>query len=439
MISPTIKISSDNKIIWPVFILGIFESFLGNKEIMFAVVLAFILLFWAFQRRIYFNTIIGTKPYFLMIAVMSVMGFLTYHSEIVVRDILYETAWFAVIILGTMFYRSYSSKSMLRTISLYLGCVSVYTILFGLREVFARGIEFSAFRSAFETNTYSISIVLAIMLANRIYYRKRTFEGPLENILMLLFAVQIILNLSRAAMMNVVLFIAAFAIFYLTRNRKISVFLFLRNLIVISAAVAALFVGFMKIIPDDVKETFLTKYRRTLVEIDDKNEYRDVYSALKDWRGYEIYSAQKQFKSYDVIEMVVGRGNGTAISVEYRPDYWGNIFEKQESGIGIGVLHNTYYTLLIKGGIIAVVLFIYFLLANVVHFFRKSKYEKLERLSIIMICLFIVYIFEAYVFRSFFSKDVDFPIMLLMGWLYCEIDDKENTDEESVEERIESE
>ena len=115
--------------------------------------------------------------------------------------------------------------------------------------------------------------------------------------------------------------------------------------------------------------------------------------------------------------------NGAAIKIQYIPGAFKNITVSQNGEEGIKVLHNTYYTLLIKCGVISVLIFIYLFVRAVVNGIKYAiKDKKFD--GIILVAISIMILVDAYVVRTMHDKSIMLATMLLFGWIYAEINNK---------------
>lgn len=131
----------------------------------------------------------------------------------------------------------------------------------------------------------------------------------------------------------------------------------------------------MRYVVPDVYTTFWDKVRNSFNELTGNNiTFWSSSSIVHDWRAYEVYCAKKQFGSFNNFEKIVGHGFGTLIDAQG----YSYLVTKED---GLAILHNGYYTTLIKTGILGLVNYAFAFISMICSaIYKLSGYEK--RLSL---------------------------------------------------------
>lgn len=413
-----IRVKTKTEIIWLVVVIYILKTYILDSEKFFLFSVGLIILYSISKDTMVLPKIPGVWPYIFGLIFVSVLGIAKYSRVLVERDIFYEFSAVVWIVLGYYIYDLYKDKgkSLWKTLCLLVGISSLICVFQGFASL-QEGLEFNAFRENFSQGIRGVSIMMPLLLGRRYVLREKTFHNWLELFIMALWTVQILLNLSRVSIINVALGMIIF-IFCEAYRSKISLIGSLKLLTMI-VLIIGLGMGVVSMLPDDSTERFAEKFSNTFQEIDSDNEYTKLDEAQSDWRGYEISCAQEQWKKSDLMTKVIGGGNGTLIKIHYIPDQWKETVESQNGMTGVTVLHNTYYTLLIKGGMLLVGLFIYFMLRNIISGWKAvtDSSNKYILEGIFLVILFCIIIIDAYVIRSMIQKGEDIAPFLLIGWI----------------------
>lgn len=258
--------------------------------------------------------------------------------------------------------------------------------------------------------------MLPILIGKKYIYKENTFSNFKDNSLIVLWLLQILLNLSRIAIVNMLVGIVAFiacGVYKKVLNLKNSF-----RIIIVILIISVLGVAFVGVMPDEAKERFEEKFTNSLTEISSENEYDSISDAQSDWRGYEIQCAQEQWKNSDLLTQLIGAGNGTLISLHYIPDQWKQTVEIQNGRAGVTILHNTYYTFLIKGGLLLVIALLVFMLLNIVNALKALSKVGTENMFYVtmIIAFFVLILIDAYVIRNMMDKGAEMVVLLLIGW-----------------------
>lgn len=405
-------------IMWPLVILHICQVFIVPDTVFMLMGIIILLLCNFYKNKIIIPHISGLGIYVTYLLFITLLGITKYSLYLVIRDVFYEFSNIIFILLGyALCKRNIKRKSLLKTFVISNSILSVITIIIGSVLIGSRGYSFADLRVNFSNGIYSISILLPLCIIYKILMKKDIISKKIDKNIIILWTLQILLNFSRTAIL-IVLSVLFISFLILTIYKKINLNI-LKKIIKIVLLIAILIILLLKIIPDSIIERFDKKLKNSIVEISTNNSFNNDSEAQSNWRGYEIACAKKFWREENIFDKIFGRGNGTIIPIRYIPTQWKDIVDIQDGKKGVTVLHNTYYTLLCKGGVIAVFLFIYFLLCNI--YIGLKRCNSTSNFDIICglftIGLFIYLIINAYIIRALFQNDIQMTSSMLIGWM----------------------
>ena len=434
-----LKVGKDTRIIWLLVVLVLLQQYILAEEQFLALSAITIVFICIYCRKMIIPKIAGIRPYILMLLFISVMGLIKYSTYLVFRDVFYQ--WWTVIamIIGYMLYSAYgdTTKSIWSTIVLVAFIISLVCLIKGFIGQVGQ-FDFITLRTAFGTGSRTISIVLPLLVYKRIFVKEHTLSPVLDIIVILTWSAQLLLNFSRTALLNMVICMVVIFICLVTK-REISVSAFARMLVVVIILIIA-GTQMVALFPDDVKDEFGGKVENSFNEIDSENEYKNLKDVQDNWRGYEISCAQKQWKNADLPAQFFGSGNGSLVSIKYVPHSWKETVEYQDGKPGITVLHNTYYTMLTKGGILFLLIYLWLLIQNIRVAIKLMKREEYNFEGIALLCIVVYMIVDGYVIGAMMQRGEDISPYIMLGWfnaLYIN-KIKYNDDEPEVDAVIEA-
>ena len=425
-----IKINTKTEIMWILVALYLLKTYLLQPELFFLVCVFTIGVYTIRKKTIVIPHIPGIMIYITALIIATVIGMVKYPAILIERDIFYEFFSVIYIFIGYYCFDYYKDrkKSLWKTACLILFITSCVCLAKGMTSV-SSGADFSTFRQNFAQGVDSISFMIPILIGKKYIFKENTFSAFKDNVLIIIWITQVLLNLSRISIINIILGLVVFIICGAYRH-----ILNFKNSFRVIALVTVLVlagVAFVNVMPDNATSRFTEKFSNSLTEISSENEYDSISSAQSDWRGYEINCAKEQWSKSSIFEQLFGEGNGTLISIHYIPDQWKDTVEIQNSKFGVTILHNTYYTLLIKGGLFAVIAFIAFILLNIRKSIKMLKNGSGENLlyATIMILLLLTITLDAYVIRTMMDKGSEMIALLLIGWINAKFNNlgRENT------------
>lgn len=101
---------------------------------------------------------------------------------------------------------------------------------------------------------------------------------------------------------------------------------------------------------------FIDKIFSSFMEISYSQNTWDMTSVVHNWRGYEVYCALQKFNNASIFEKLFGAGFGSQLNV----GRYAYLVSNEDT---IPFLHNGYYTILMKWGIVGVIAYIGMLLS----------------------------------------------------------------------------
>lgn len=421
-----IKINTKTEIMWIIVVLYFLKVYVLSPELFFLFCLFVIGLYTLKKLAITVPKIPGLIFYVATLILATVIGMTKYPISLIERDVFYEFFSVIYLIIGYYSFDYYKErdKSLWKTACFVLFITSALCVLQGISSV-SSGADFATFREKFSQSIGSISFMLPILVGKRYIYKENTFSMFKDNGLIALWLLQILLNLSRISIVNMLIGIVIFIVCGIYK-RKLNLENSFR-IISIIVAIGVVAMAFISIMPDDAWDRFADKFTNSLTEISSENEYDSISTAQSDWRGYEISCAQEQWKESDVLTQLIGAGNGTFIYIDYIPDQWEETVENQNGRLGVTILHNTYYTLLVKGGLLTVIALLTLLLSNIIKGLKALYLFNNENLTyattLIIFCILIL--IDAYVIRNMMDKGSEMIALLLIGWINAKINSVE--------------
>lgn len=420
-----IRIKTKTEIMWIIVFLFLLKTYVLKAESFFLCCCAIIGLYTIKKKKIVFPRIPGLLVYIGSLIIATFVGITRYPITMVERDVFYEVFSILYIFIGYYCFDYYKDreKSLWKTVCLTLFITSAVCMVQGLFSV-TGGADFMTFRSDFSQNVISISMIIPLLFGKLFVFKEPTFSTVKDTLLLILWGAQALLNLSRMSIVNIlfgIVLVLICALYKKVINTK--------NTFKIASIILCLLVAgvvFIKIMPDEATDRFGEKFENTLVEINADNEYDSLSSAQSDWRGYEIQCAEEQWRKNNFLEMIFGEGNGKLINIHFIPDQWKETAEIQNGKTGVTVLHNTYYTLLVKGGIIAVAALITMLFVSIIKAIKNMKRANKKNIwySTIVITIVILISIDAYVVRNMMDKGSEMTMLMLFGNIIAEMNNR---------------
>lgn len=176
-----------------------------------------------------------------------------------------------------------------------------------------------------------------------------------------------------------------------------------------------------KIIPVDITNKFMLELSRSFIEISSNNKEWNFYNINADWRGYEVYRTKIAFKDASITEKLFGYGDGKLLDLNI------NITLKDKEYTKIAVLHNGYYYLLLKTGILGVSIYLFIFLKIAFNYLIISKKTNLFKNKLVSSIAFSNLI-TTYIITGIYNNSNAVIFCVLLGYF---IDCKKNEIENS--------
>ena len=416
------------KICWTVLLLHMADYLTGKAEIVFLFSLGAIVLMCITGRKIIRPEISGIRLYIIAIVVMMCYGLFFFDSEKYVKGLYHILPSIVIIVLGYYICYVYRSKSLVLTaaaLMIFLLIHLAYTSVFHIGNI--GGLE--DMRDHFSNGANMFIFSFIIFLSARVINRKIIIGKRIDIILIIIGIVRIVISLNRSTIMAFIISATIMGICTILFNREKAL---LRIVILAISSAALMFVVF-SFLPSQASNEFFDKVDNSSKEINSAQEFSSGTEVLQNWRGYEINKAQKQWSNYNFLEMAIGGGIQKYTKMEDLPR---DMQKNQESMANneSPLLHNGYYTLLIKGGILAVLGYIVFLLYPLYALIRKKTSSYDREILIMLIGLNAAMAVLTYVVRGMIAQGVFTTYSISVGWLYCRLYNQEEKEFEEVEE-----
>lgn len=334
------------------------------------------------------------------------LGIGSYEIRDYIRDIFYFSAPFIFIIYGAMIYNNKNSNILVLYKSIIYAAIIIsirhcILIIMNFNKIFtglgSRGI------GGLQSSVTVIGIVLILFLpyeelVKLINNRKKIF---LTKILLI---ISFTLYLSRT---DFIVLLGFILIFFLTQKNI--------NLLKIFKAifkVAVILIIAIQCIPNNMKEEFMLKSTKIFTEIssNDKDGW-DFERINNDWRGYEINQTKITFSNGNLFEKIFGFGFGKNVNIDSR------IYLGGKEYTNLPILHNGYYYVLLKCGLIGVSILIFFIINLLIKYIKKILMNKIDFEYKLLVGSGIWMLLSTYVVTGIFNISISFVYMIIIGYL----------------------
>ena len=423
------KINRESDIFWGLVVLEVALALGISTEYIFAATLLYILFVFANSRKIIIPRIQSLKPYLIFIAYGTVVGLAQYGLRSVSRSLYYILPTVVLILLGYILSIAYPHKSIQKTICLLAVAGTIYSFYnFFIHFSEIKGIDNIRIYMGAMNNEATVAVV--ILFTNCFLFKKVLFSRVVDFLLFAVIAVKIIMSLGRVTVGEAVIGITvAFIVsMFIDTNRR-----YIRGIVAMAFLVIIFAITFT-LLPEDATSSFSEKIENSSVEVNSDLEFNSLQESVEHWRGYEIQEARNQWKNGNGLEIVFGQGIGQTIAVRFIPPAWNaNLLD----GNRLPILHNSYYYMLVIGGLFGVFALIYLMAGGFILLFkhRRSKY-KVELAVLAAVSASIL--FNTYFTRGIITQNLILGWPLLYGALnmtFNRMDDNDQLEEEKEEKR----
>ena len=353
----------------------------------------------------------GFRFYVGITIITTIVGCFFNEFSSVIKDLFYILPTIMWIVFGFALSRKYGPRKVLN--SLYLVCF--FASLFCFFELLhSSDFSFANFRVVFANGVYDVGFVIPLMAYEVFVENRIIFNKKFDRIIIFLSLITILLSFARIAILEVIIewSIFCFLGIVLKKNSKL-----LRNTFYSSFVVIVLMIMFFLFIPTTFKNEFVNKLSKTFLEIDTKNVINSEFDAMNNWRASEMQDATKLWQSGSLFQKFFGFGMGKKVVLKFVPINWIK-YNLTDNG-AINLLHNGFYTLLIKGGILYCFALLNLFISNIL--FALNSIKKYPRSSMFMIGVCVSGIANTYVWRGPVAQ---FPLVawaLLVSALFFDI------------------
>jgi len=278
-------------------------------------------------------------------------------------------------------------------------------------------LEASAIRQAVGTGNYAPALAFSVLCAYFGNWRDGIkLPTWLGGACLAICAIGIGMSFSRTMLMVAAIgVLAAFGLFARRRWSRVAVVI-----AVGLVSIAALRLS-VDVESSAAQRSFLGKIARSVDELT-VSEYTDLRSININWRGYETARALRTYRDGSPAQWLLGQGFGAQVDLGlFMPLGTGARGERVPVRF-VPILHNGYAYLLVKGGIVAVALYLYFLF----WLFRVGSRSAVDSATIaevsasrVMQAAALTLGFSTYVVSGAFNKLDMFPYLLVAGFLLC--------------------
>ena len=406
-----IRLRIDKQIVWPLVAMYILQFFFGANKVVYVASLI-----WLSFLMIRENSMIITLPrvgglvfYFIVIITTLIVGIFINEPRDVIKDIYYISQPVIIIVVGYLYEGLDNGKSIKRTLYLIGTVISIVT-LFRVLVNIPNLTDLESIRNIANLSVHEVAFIAAIMFGDKILSKKIIFGNVIDWLVLGLMVVKIIISMGRTELVSIVAMIGIILVFNVFYSKQKWTFIF--KIIGIIASVSVMVVGIYVALPEEAKEQFSSKVDNSFQEIESDLDYDNYIDAIQHWRGFEIDQARKQWKNSNIITQIVGGGLGTYIKVKYLPS---EFTEDMYKGHSIALLHNAYYTLLIKGGVLGMVALIWLYVANILPVFRK-KYKKYRPELVTQCAITVAMMFMSYLVMANYNVSMYIAWGIMTGW-----------------------
>lgn len=406
-----IRLKIDKQIVWPLVALYMLQFFFDANKVVYVVSLI-----WLAYLMVRENSMIITLPrvnglifYCLMIVITLIIGMFINEPRDVIKDIYYISQPVIIITIGYLYEGLNNGKSIKRTIYLIGAIISVIT-LFRVLVSIPNLTDLESVRNIANRCVYEVTFITAIMFGDKILSRKIVFGKITDWVLLGVMIAKVVISMGRTEWISMIMMIGVMLALNVFFSKQKWTFIF--KVIGIIVAAAIMVVGIYVTLPEEAKEQFSNKINYSFQEIETDLDYDNYIDAIQHWRGFEIDQAQKQWKSSNMVTQIVGGGLGTYIKVKYLPN---EFTEDMYKGHSIALLHNVYYTLLIKGGLLGTAALIWLYIANILPVFRK-KYVKYRYELIVQCATTVAMMLMSYIIMANYNVSMYIAWGIMTGW-----------------------
>lgn len=329
-----------------------------------------------------------------------------YSLRNVIRDIFYILNPIVFIWTGIMFKYKYEERFDIFKIIVYIAVISSILNLLQIAKE-PRILQVSSiyiFRNYIEViNAYAVLIAIVLLFTNKHIKNECNFGIFRLNLFRILCIISFIIDFSRTNYICLFIILCPFILPIIRKNIfKVRKIIYIFILIVLA-----------NFIMPDLMGTLFDKMIRSITELKASINWGEPSEIVNNWRGYEIYKAKDLYLEGNWFEKIFGYGLGKLIPV----GVFSELVGVDASEGGITILHNGYYMMLIKCGLIGVLLYASVYLVGIRKMIIRIKNNLDLYRSKLLLGIFVGFLVSTYVTTGIISNRTDFVACFLIGYL----------------------
>lgn len=367
-----------------------------------AVGLLFVILWWNHGRL----SLEGYSGFLVGIPLLGILGGVFYDAPwpYLIRDASYYVSPLLFFAIGFQLRQSLEGIVLLRSFLFYVLFATILTLGETLL-LFANSqpVSFEDLRSVLVGMEMQVPLAFMLVSFAKDFGQEPLLSGKGQLVVQILLLLRMTFSFSRTMYLMLVL---SLVIFWFCKPRRKS----LKVSSLLYAFMGALLVGaLIWWAPEGIKENFLHKLTQTFQEVSADTNWNIETNIIQNWRGYETSVAKKLFESGDALQQSLGFGFGQLIPVSH-----GELVGVSLEEGGITILHNGYYSMLIKVGTVGVGLYVLFFMGTLITAWRKGLKQQMERPLVLYVSC--AYLLATFVITGFFARGGDPWLVLLFAY-----------------------
>lgn len=350
---------------------------------------------------------LGVVFYTVFAVLCFAIGMSRYEMRDCIRDLFYILPTILWIFIGCNLEFDVD-RSLLKTLYVYSVIVSLNAwIMFLLNPAF----DFQYLRNIFGEQVYSVGFIMPVMLVQVLILKETVFTKRVDKFVLVLMISQCILSFGRMSILQPL--IELFVLCYLLMKINKSATLLSRIFVIIGSLGLVVTIA-LCFTPDGLINEFMDKFSRIFEEINSSQSYNSYGNAISNWRGYEIYAAKELWESGNLFEQLFGFGLGKGVKINYIPSEFDFVTDSE-----IPLLHNGFFTILIKCGAIGLLSFLFVYILSIRKGIMLIHGQSDEEIfdGLILTSVVFVSIFLTYVVRGPVQQGVFIIWALLIGYI----------------------
>ena len=342
-----------NEICWPIVFLYMLGGLTNTAYFLILIAVLALIALVKYRGVIPTPRIPGVVIYIMLWIISALVGILSHSLRSVLRDLFYVLPSVVAILVGYYLAKIYSVK-VWKTVCL----MQIWrTILIAAQTIVTPSAigSFAGIRGIFGENLYEICFFFPIFLYKCYFENEITLSRKADLTLSIVWGVQIFLSMGRTAWVAVLLMFATIFLMDKRNNNKMRIW---KNVAVITCILMIIIAVSIRALPQTIIESISYKVLNSFTELSSDQYMGALEYDGSSWRAYEIAEAKSQWLKANILAKIFGHGLGHGIELGFIPASWKNWLGPNDNGIPL--LHNAFYTLLPKVGIIGVAVYTWF-------------------------------------------------------------------------------